>query len=207
MHPTDQISIINEVVKNGVDQDVWYGYSIRGTKSHTDLEAYDNRLNQEFPWEYFATPLTDLVKKLMAPVLSFYTPTRIKIFVQKPGKRLREHCDKLEYKNNVLFRDFLKTEQFHDYFTEPAHQKQNCLALKIPISEIAGNNGNSYVFHEGAKYAIQPENHYYLFNESRLRHGADPCPHYRGVIFMDGCIDVEELEKMALAPLPVAPYG
>ena len=195
---SQQIAIIKESVKNGTNLDVWYSYSIRGSKSHTDAEIYDNRLNPDYPWEYFDTPLTKLIQELIAPLASFYSPTRIKVFIQKQNLALREHCDKLEYKNNSLFRDFLKTEQFHDFFTEPAHQAQDCLALKIPVSDVAGDNGKGFIYHKGRKYHLHPGNSFYMFNESRLRHGADPCPHFRGVIFLDGLINLKELQKIRL---------
>lgn len=198
-----QKSIIEEVVQKGTDLGVWYSYLIRGVDGYSDTEAYNNRLNVDFPWSYQDTPITGLVQELLTPVSNFFTPTRIKIFVQKPHEALIEHCDKLEYRNNLLFRNFLKTDQFHDFFVEPHHEKQACLALKIPLSEKAGDNGKSYIRHQGSKYYIRPGNHYYLFNESRLRHGADPCAHFRGVMFIDGRIDLVELEKDNLLSVPV----
>ncbi len=198
-----QVSIIREVVENGTDSNSWYTYPIRGSKSLADMDAYDNRLNLELSWEYFSTPLTNLVQELISPLKSFYSPTRIKIFIQKPKESLREHCDKLEFKNNSLFRDFLKTEQFHDFFAEPLHQAQKCLTIKIPLSELVGNNGNGYFRHQGMKYYLKPGNNFYMFNESKLRHGADPCSHFRGVIFLDGAINLTELEKIKLFAVPI----
>lgn len=203
VEPSHQVSIIREVVQNGSDLGVWHSYPIRGCKSLNDLEAYDNRLNSELPWEYFQNPLKDLVQELVSPLCSFYSPTRIKIFVQKPNESLREHCDKLEYKNNALFRDFLKTEQFHDFFVEPFHQAQKCLTIKIPLSEIPGDNGKGYFLYQGMKYYLKPGNNFYMFNESKLRHGADPCSHFRGVIFLDGVINLVELEKIKLSAVPI----
>lgn len=198
---SDQNLIIQEVIKNGTDRDVWYSYPIRGSQKYTDRQNYDNRLDLSFPWEYLDTPITELVKKLIFPLSHFYKPTRIKIFVQKPHQILREHCDKLDYKNNELFRNFFKTEQFHHFFPEPLHLEQECLTIKIPITEVPDDNGKGFVRVKGSKYYLKPKNQYYLLNESHVRHGADACTHHRGVIFLDGKIYINELKNTALSEI------
>ncbi len=189
-----QQEIIAEVLKNGEELDVWHSYLVRGLLSpEYQDKMYDLRLDTSLPWRYFDTPIASLVQSLLEPLEGILSVTRIKIFLQKPNQALSEHCDKLEYKNNLLFRNFFKTSQFHDFFKEPLHEEQKCLALKIPISERTDECGKSYLRIDGKKYYLNSQNHLYMFNESKLLHGADSCGYWRGVVFVDGKINLSKL--------------
>ncbi len=176
---------------------------------------YYCRLNERFYWEWVQHPIVPLVQELLSPISRFFLRfTRITVVLQKPGMHLWAHRDlvpgetydnlqsehltfrgdrKLTFKGSPAF-----VKAFPDIITD-SHSKQNYLNLKIPLSTDPYSPGAPFVIWNGTKISYSSQNQLFFLNEALIEHGADKVNHFRGVVFVDGFLNLRtwcELEKL-----------
>ncbi len=168
-----------------------------GKDYHTDWINWAGRLDSNLEWEWIDTPITDLVRQYVQQVQHLYQRFhRVLILVQRVGSNIPLHTDKAVkniYKDGVFqpgpSRD-LPME------TTDAHWQHNrYLALKWPLTEKAGDNGEPLIEIDNTVYRYDVEQHCFAINEVNVKHGANAVGHRRGVIFLDGILDYTRLQQ------------
>jgi len=213
--PGIQKEIIDLVVADGFtveSQLFWLKYNVRSLVQSTvpnsqgAQEDYFYRLDPTVGWFWENTPVTALVRPLITNIEYLFSKlTRVKIFVQKPGMEIPAHRDLVpgnEYK--FLTDEFSSTigsycgiyKGHPKLVMEPntRHSEQKYLNLKIPLSTSEKNHGKPFIFVDGVKTYHSSKNRFYFLNEYEIFHGCDPVDFYRGVIFVDGILDMKVLD-------------
>jgi hypothetical protein len=174
--------------------------------------SYLARGMSELNWVWGDNAGVDNVRSLLSKLNGFLVNiTRIAIIIQKPGYEVPTHRDLIVGSNYSNLKDsystFLGSQEliyfgedwFHKLLEIPKntyHSDQNYFGLRIPISEKPGENGRPYVINEdGKKEYYDFGNNLFLLNEAHYGHGADPVDFYRGVIIVDGKLNLEHLDK------------
>ena len=178
-----------------------WGLLVRGNELKPSID-YDSRFDPEIDWRYTNYSISPLVRELVEPLSNFMEVTRIKIFIQKPGFELKEHCDKLTTLHCQLFKTFFLNTQFNDFLIREDLEPKTTLGVRIPISYF-GQRGKPYFRYKNKRYGYDPENSYFAFDDSNILHGALPVDYPRGVIFIDGVIDSKKLESISLEPMNI----
>jgi hypothetical protein len=148
-----------------------------------------------------------LVKSLLEPVEHLFTKlTRVAAFVQTPGMRIGAHRDLIPG-NSYKHIQSPYSQKFGGYSgvyrgdpnliveNNTRHPDQRYLNLKIPISSDPNNSGEPYIHNGKDKLYLKSNDCYYFINEYEIMHGCDPVNFYRGVIFIDGIINMDVLEQ------------
>jgi hypothetical protein len=205
----------------GKQDPFWLGQRIRGVDMDTVPEELKSlnpaqiefflRQRTDVSWNWVDTPITQTVYKLLEPISSLYkTLTRVKIFAQIPTKAILPHRDLVAgamynrmHEDTVtrLGTNLLRyngEEWFKKIYTVPdnfAHAEQGYLALKIPLDFL--QPGRSYLCDfENNRYYYDPSNKPYLLNEYEILHGVDAGDQWRGVVFLDGILDISKINCM-----------
>lgn len=177
------------------------------------------RQRPEIRWEWIDNEATAMVRELVKPVERLFTKlTRVKIFLQVPGLRTPMHKDLVAgnfykvkgpytYLRGHTFVKHLGDEALNKLDPAPdtaMHRKQGYFALKIPLTEIAGDYGKQVIITKKPYFYFHGGNYYFL-NEA-CWHGAEASPFYRGVIFVDGLMDMEAVRAIDPLHLSLKPY-
>lgn len=154
------------------------------------------RLDPKSEWEWVDTPITTIVKKYTDQISHLYKKfNRVLILVQNIGEEIPLHTDKVSKNsyNNEIFspgpvRDLhLSVNDFH--------QKNRYLALKWSISEKENDKGMPIIRHKENTYQYDPKDNLFAINEVDMEHGAKKVFHKRGVIFLDGVLNYDNILK------------
>ncbi len=194
----DQLTIIeytkSQGQKAGFNRDVdgvycepWYFLSLRTIENRQEVKEQINGPVSDFKfrysplchWKWQETPITQLVKSLVNPILHLYENfeiTRVQVIIQKPGVDLPLHRDRTE-----------------DKISEQIQAHNLKLALKIPLTEVQDDNGSPHLEIDSQQIKYNAGNSYFTINELDLRHGALAVKHYRGVISVDGHLNLSSL--------------
>lgn len=170
-------------------------------------------------WIWETDRAAALVREIVEPYTRIFSRmTRIKIHLQKPGQRVIFHRDLSAgrvFKLQNPLSTSLGTED-HTYQMYPwvdlkdfplTHLKSNeslAYSLKIPLSLDTANYGRQTILDQ-KPYYYSTSGNLYLLNESNF-HGAETVPHVRGMVFIDGIIDLEAAFKTFPDPVPASDY-
>lgn len=165
---------------------------------------YINRANPNLNWYWVDNPLTNLVRPEVEKLSHIYDyMTRVTVLVTNVGSIVPFHREWLygniypqaNIKSSQYFqRKDLIVDEFEQNVDTGMHKAQNFYACKIPITTIEGNNGNSYFKFDNSeivKYGAG--NHMFCINEIEMRHGVLETGFLRGVIYIDGKINLDRL--------------
>ncbi len=219
IHPYTQDAIIENVVKGGYtsdEQPFWLKYDVRSLEHASIWGTYDEepnppdffyRLYEDAEWYWEENEVAELVKPLATEVEHLFTKmTRIKAFVQKPGEPISAHRDLTPGHQYRLIANPFQASlggysgifQGHRNLRMPLntrHSDQKYLNLKIPLSADPASGGKPYIVaKDGVKRYLKSEDHFYFLNEYEMFHGCDAVDFYRGVVFIDGILDMDALE-------------
>lgn len=159
-------------------------------------DTYINRMNRFSPnleWEWIDTPITDLVKAVINPVIDCYSHlTRMVVLIQNINSPFPYHRDEDKIDAYVM-----------DNGTKRYIQKDinRNMGLRVPLTEKENDNGLPVIFIDGEKYFYQVSRNLFALNETETVHGADPVNHYRGVIFLDGTLDYDKFSRLERIPV------
>jgi hypothetical protein len=148
-----------------------------------------NRFNDKVTWHWNETspfqPILGTVQRIVEPLLPLYKLfTRAVILLQCENLTLPLHAD---------------------YFTQwkDQHDANKHLAIKFPLTETPGDNGCPVLEVDGEVMKYSVGNNAFALNEVDLNHGSMPVNHTRGVLFLDGIIDVDALMSLPRLPIPI----
>lgn len=176
-------------MRRGLGWNVWTNMPFR-RPTNVSLDAtFSSRLNPDINWDWIDTPVTSLVQKEVEKVSHLYKRFhRASVVVQDVDKSLLMHTD-------GTLPEF-----------QPLHASNRYLALKIPLTVEPGNNGCPLVEYDGRLWRYDVGNHHFALNEMEIRHGSFAPGIHRGVIFLDGLLDMSALESAVKAPIPLFRY-
>ncbi len=215
--PNVQQAIIHEVLTHGQTANVqpfWVKCDVRSMDrprggSENPPEDFFYRLDPRTAWHWEDTPLANMVRPMVDSVEHLFTKlTRVKVFIQKPHMAISAHRDLVpgnEYKHisGVYTPTIIGTYCgiYHGHPNLPVepntrHRDQKYLNLKIPLTSVEGNYGKPYIIgkSEGKEY-LSADGHFYFLNEYEIFHGCDVVDFPRGIIFVDGILDMESLKN------------
>jgi hypothetical protein len=185
------------------------------------------RHDPRIEWEWEVDEVSELTQELIRPIKHFYKHiTRVKILMQIPGFEIPAHRDitpgntydnmqnefigHIGATNQIVYRG---PKWLHDVFPiieSNLHAQQGYYALKIPI-DLDNTDRRSYVIDVvdfDPKQGYKDKKIYYDFggqpywlNEYECLHGVDAGSEWRGVLFMDGILDMDAIHKTGLRPL------
>jgi len=154
--------------------------------------AFRYRLHPEVEWEWVDNPMTPVVQKLVAPIEHLYQKiTRIILLVQATNAGIAAHTD--TFTNPYASRDILALQQTANHN----------MVLKWPLTETPGDNGRPYLYINEKPYEYDVQNNLFVINEIDIMHGAFQSGVRRGVIFLDGILNYENLLKETRLPATV----
>jgi hypothetical protein len=165
-------------------------YGLPATAKHKDFCL--NRFNTNIKWEWKNNESARLVKKLLAPLEDVIQLTRVFALIRKPGEPALTHTD-VAYNHSYPY-GWESKPHLHGDSVE--HHKNNYAAIRIPLTEQDGNNGLPYLYLNDQPYYYDAGKNFFVLDEIRNPHGADPVDFYRGVVFVDGFVNFEKLEKL-----------
>lgn len=213
----DQKKILKFIVENGYNAPessedcIWKAYRFRILDRTKIPEEYFNDFSKanmapdfwsrhrcDLPWVWQDTPVTDILMRY-ADQLSPYIHnlTRVLAVVLKPSKEILLHRDLIggsEYGKIKCFSPYPDYEFLPNQF----HKNNDYLSVKMPLTEIEGDNGFPYIEKNGSHYSYDVKNNFFAINEVHIKHGAKPCSHYRGAMFFDGNLNLPELYDHAI---------
>lgn len=148
-----------------------------------------NRFNDQVTWQWdegiLTAPILQTVQRIVEPLLPLYKLfTRAVILLQCEGLTLPLHAD---------------------YFTQwkDQHDANKHLAIKFPLTEQPGDNGCPVIELDGEVMKYSVGNNAFALNEVDLNHGSMPVNHTRGVLFLDGIINIDALMSLSRSPIPI----
>jgi len=173
--------------------------------------TYLNRLNPNSQWNWIEGSIKDIVSKYLKRLERIIpNPTRISVIMQIPGKEVPLHRDLVvgEVYNNMKcstettwgkhklpYRGDPWLEKYVNIVDRGLHRKQAYYGLRIPLTERESDNGFPYlrdhVNNEDIPYDVG--RNIFLLNEATVEHGARACDFYRGVVIVDGLLNLEAL--------------
>ena len=219
IQPQIQNAIIKEVLKSGyttTEQPFWVQHDVRSVDHSSLWGSYDDepaprdfyyRLYPQADWHWETNNITPLIMPLAMQVEHLFEKmTRIKVFIQKPGESIAAHRDlvpgnRYEHIGSAFearlgaYSGVYWGSRNLRMGENTRHRDQKYLNLKIPVSERLDDSGKSFIIAtNGVKRYLLADDNFYLLNEYEMFHGCDFVDFYRGVIFIDGLLDMEALE-------------
>lgn len=171
------------------------------------LNGFVHRMMPGIEWDWFPTPVTDLAREVVRRVEPLFTTlTRVTLLLQNTGHAIAMHRDPVhgnEYGGQQYF--------VSPHVQMPAHrshQSNGFISIKAPISTREGNNGCPVVqLDDGSEWQYDVGRNFFAINEVELLHGARPCRHHRGVMWLDGWLDMDVFRSLRLTPVPIRTIG
>jgi hypothetical protein len=216
--PTEQAKVL--------ENPFWISGGLRGlagkswrdglTPSECDRFTYLVRAHLDYEWRWSNCSQSDKIAHLLNEQLGdlLLRITRVAIIVQVPGLEVPAHRDLIVGGNYQRMRSNISTylgeeelryfgdewyKNKHDIEENLYHEEQGFFGLRLPLSENINDNGRPFIQdYNGNKTYYGCGHHAFLLNEADVLHGADPVDFYRGVIIVDGKIDINNIEKYSI---------
>lgn len=154
--------------------------------------AYRYRLHPGVNWEWISNPVTPIVQRLMAPIEHLYQKiSRIILLVQATTAGIAPHID--SFGNPYLDKEIIAIQK----------NVNHNMVLKWPLTEIPGDNGRPFLYINETHYGYDVQNNLFAVNEIDIMHGAFQSGVRRGVIFLDGILNYENLLQETRLPARV----
>lgn len=178
----------------------WISHTCRGigdTYSPNDIVF---RLDHTKEWSWFGDPMSLMVKELLEPFEKAYDHmTRVVLLIQRPGFAIPQHTDWITgqiYKNDEVY---IRPNDIKQWFgvreeckANPyAHENQHFYGGRLAL----GQQSHSYVVVDGQKTYYETGNEFFLLDE-KTPHGADSVDYWRGVVFVDGILNIKFLNLL-----------
>jgi hypothetical protein len=194
----------------------WFAAQERGGPSLARW-GYYARLDRDLPWIWTDSEASPLVRRLLEPVLPLYRRlTKVNVVLQVPGEPVPSHRD-LVYGNTYRLESpyhWRSGPSALVYEGEPwvphtapissvSHEENGYLCLKIPLSERPDDAGNPYVELRGERHYYTSRNRFFFLNEVEMLHGAEPTSFWRGVVFVNGILDMDAVRHAPKRPVKI----
>ena len=178
----------------------WISHTCRGVGGKYSPNDIVFRLDHTKEWSWFEDPMSLMVKELLEPFeKAYYHMTRVVLLIQRPGFAIPQHTDWITgqiYKNEEIY---IRSNDIKPWFrfrntcgANPyAHNKQYFYGGRLAL----GHQSHSYVVEDEQKKYYETGNEFFLLNETRT-HGADAVDYWRGVVFIDGILNISFLKSL-----------
>jgi hypothetical protein len=190
------------VTQPHVGENGWTSLRLRLPTNTIASQAYYARLNTDIEWDWVATPLTDAVRAEVGKIEHLYHRiTRVLFLIQNPGVTLKLHRDPVpahDYGNGP----YHMAHEVLDKTPNRNHDRNRYLSIKTVVTTQHGNNGCPVLRLDGAEYGYDTGADFFSLNEVEMVHGARPCLHPRGVLWVDGYINLDAYDALPLRPIP-----
>lgn len=151
-----------------------------------------HRTDLNWQWQTHELPIQELIE----PVLPYYKVlTRVASLVLKPGESVPPHRDRVD---GNLYEDGRLTLNANVSHTNSFHKDNQYLALKIPLIFSAEKYGRPYLVKGEQRNYYNFSYSCYAIDEYTVQHGVEPVDYWRGVIVMDGILNLEKVYADAL---------
>jgi hypothetical protein len=184
--------------------------------------GYYARLDPQAKWIWTDSAAVPIVRRILEPVLPLYRLlTKVNVVLQIPGQLLGAHRDLVT--GNVYDLESPYTWRLGStpmrYEGTPwlsnvapihsaSHRDDNAyLCLKIPISERADDAGNPFFDLGRRRLYYTSRNRFFFINEVEMLHGAEPATFFRGVVFVNGILNMDEIRRIPKRPIEVLRTG
>jgi hypothetical protein len=180
--------------------------------------GYHARLALDADWIWTDSAAVPVVRRILEPLLPLYRRlTKVNVILQVPGEPITAHrdlvhgntYDDLESPHHTNLGPHRLRYEGEPWIEEVApirsasHEENLYLCLKIPLSERPDDAGNPFVELRGKRHHYTSRNQIFFLNEVEMLHGADPAPFWRGVVFVNGILNVDELRRIPKRPVEV----
>ena len=181
--------------------------------------GYYARLDPDVPWVWTDSLAVPIVRRILDPVLHLYERlTKVNVILQVPGTTVPPHRD-LVPGNAYALADPLHwaegpTVRRYEGATwldrvrpirSASHAKNRYFSLKIPLSERADDAGSAFAQRDGKRHTYGSNHRLFFLNEVEILHGAAPVAFWRGVVFVNGILDVGAIDRAPKAPMAWGP--
>jgi hypothetical protein len=213
---------------------IWTARSVRRLRMSSVPRRYHERKfsqveyifrhHPQSEWEWnddaLSIQVRSIVESFVLAFPLFVKLTRVKIHLQKPRLDLSLHRDLTVGQYYGLAEPLAVTPGPHrlryqaydwvdladfDLYT-PDEPRRNQFSLKIPLSDDGSGYGRQLCRTDQIR-EYTSDGHYYLLNET-IDHGASGVAYARGLVFVDGILDLEVLSNANAAALRfVSPQG
>lgn len=197
-----QFSDISWDYLNSLDELSFYRYS------------YYVKYHEYLDWSWSETISSHVVKKIISETVIglFDKVTRVVVMANAPGVALEAHRDfaahTLYQIPGTLSETALKPSQIEFYDHLPnfsgvnprIHHNQEFMTLKIPLTEIPGDNGKPFFQKGEHREFYSVGNHMFFMNEIEL-HGTYAVPFWRGVVSIDGIFNQKVFNELHRIPV------
>jgi hypothetical protein len=214
---TDQELIIQEAIALGT-VDPAHPYFIRHEVRVADPSSLDGMFDDQMPSDFFyrlepnvkwgwkdnrcaviLQPYMDMIDHLYKKL------TRVKVFLQVPGMEINAHRELVSGNEYVAMRSdtdssygansgVFKGHENVRVTANDRHRAQRYLTLKIPLTSLSGNHGRPYLVQDKKVY-IESKDQFYCINEYQRAHGCDSVDFHRGIVFVDGIMDMAMMDQ------------
>jgi hypothetical protein len=179
-----------------------------GEGYNSDWVNWAARLDPDLDWEWIETPITSLVRGYVDKIRHLYRSFhRVLILVQRQRSVIPMHTDKVvrnTYQDEIFTPGPSASLPLKDSDLHWQHNRY--LALKWPLTEIPGNNGEPLIEIDRRVFRYDVGRHCFAINEVDVKHGAGSVNHRRGVIFLDGVLDYDILAKETWLPVQLSAH-
>jgi hypothetical protein len=215
----------------GPDRDtwepMWIGFMVRQPDyslkpqdiglEHRGRWAYHNRYNPEIGWSWCDPVSQALIEPYLRRLAGLYRHiTRVNVLIQRPGRELNAHRDlragefypdlqrpELAWigNNHLRYIGDLWNASHAAEVEDGLHRRQRYLTLKFPLSEREDDVGQPFVRLNGVTYVYDSKGRAFFLNEAQMEHGANPVSFHRGVVFVDGILNMDVLDQLPQFPI------
>jgi hypothetical protein len=209
--------VLNSSARSADPRDLSYGFWMAKSLRHLEIESapeyyrqfrisqveYLFRHSPQTTWSWSSCTEAELIRELIAPFAEIFAHmTRVKIHLQKIGERVAPHRDLsagqvyslVDRCSTALGPNSLPYQMYpwvrlEDFPYANRANAEIAYSLKIPLSVDLESYGRQSIFDRGLQL-YTTDGDLYLLNENNL-HGSEAVPYVRGLVFIDGIINLE----------------
>ena len=212
----DNQNIADIVMQHGFKSSIWHvgpeGWTSmqirRPVRPEDRSQTYYGRFRPDIEWEWCSNPVTDIVRPIIEPLTQglYHRITRVVVLMVNPSVTLKMHRDPVpghDYGMGPLDMASDVTDRTPNRY----HDQNRYLAIKTAITTRQGDNGMPVLRLQDSaqEYRYDTWRRWFSLNEIEMIHGARPVDHARGVLWIDGIINMQAYDALPREPIPVSP--
>lgn len=166
---------------------------------------YERRLDPSVSWRWRDGEAGELAAMEVHKVSHlFHAITRVTTVIPTPGTAVRLHYDVApgniyrEGTNGAWADRVVITPHRH-------HNANRFLSIKLMITEKQEDYGETVIRWDGRDWLYSTRNRFFALNEVEMLHGARAVGHLRGVLWIDGWINLDTYDREARDLIPLTP--